>query len=96
LDKTIGKGLGKVGGFWVDPRFLLCVGSFIVVNHRFRVLLFGETTNHPSGLQWCPFLTPKWHAGHDNEDSATAIRILHGGISERRAGGGGTSIVPVA
>jgi len=54
--------VGKVGGFLVLPTFLLCLGFLILVIRRFRILLLGKTTNHPSGLQWSPFSTPKWHA----------------------------------
>jgi len=39
--------------------FLLCFGSSILVIRRFHILLFGKTTHHPSGSQWCPFSYPK-------------------------------------
>ena len=41
--------------------FLLCFGFLISVIRHFRILLTDKTTNQPSGSQWCPFLTPKWH-----------------------------------
>jgi hypothetical protein len=41
---------------------LFCFGFLILVIRRFRILVFGKTTNHPSGLQWCPIPTPIWHA----------------------------------
>ena len=37
-------------------------GFLILVIRRFRILLSGNTTNHPTGLQWSPFSNPKWHA----------------------------------
>jgi len=70
-----------VGVFLVLPMFLLCFGFMILVIRRFRMLLFGETTNRPSGLQWCPILTPKWHA----VDSFVMYELL-GEAGEMRVG----------
>jgi hypothetical protein len=63
IGQNDGKGLWeKWVVFWVIPMFLLCLGFLILVIRRFRILLFGKMTHHPTGSQWSPFSTPKWHA----------------------------------
>jgi hypothetical protein len=62
-----------------------CFGFLILVIRRCRILLFGKTTSHPCGLQWCPVLAPKWRAvraRHYNFGSLTVVAVCRtpGGI----------------
>ena len=63
IERNDGKELWEKWVVFLFFRFcLFCFGFLILVIRRFRILVFGKTTNHPSGLQWCPIPTPIWHA----------------------------------
>jgi hypothetical protein len=51
---------------WRGFRFFRCSSCFVLVLtlviRRYRILLIGKMSNHPSGVQWCPILTTKCHA----------------------------------
>jgi hypothetical protein len=84
-ERNDGKELWEKWVVFLFFRFcLFCFGFLILVIRRFRILVFGKTTNHPSGLQWCPIPTPIWHAVNagENENQRMGIHRDRDGQSD--------------